>query len=251
MSRGPNGRRQASLDRIHNRRSADSSDHRRGSCAQRSWILGPRRFSGCLAVVRMIGSPWIFFTTITSLLLAPFFRPLGFASMWLCEKLFGTAYAPNAAFDIGLQVAVALALCRAAVHAGAPILPAALISLIFALHPATSATSMWWSARFDLLATLFVLLSVDAAIRFRDRERVVDLAAALPWRWQRCCRRKSGCRSCRLHRFVGALVHRIANASASGAMGIVLARCSRLVFFSFGGGACSARCPAELPAPFR
>jgi hypothetical protein len=134
---------------------------------------------GCLAVVRMIGSPWIFFTTDHFFAPGSIFRPLGFASMWLCEKLFGTAYAPNAAFDIGLQVAVALALCRAAVHAGTPILPAALISLIFALHPATSATSMWWSARFDLLATLFVLLSVDAAIRFRDRERVVDLAAAL------------------------------------------------------------------------
>ena len=134
---------------------------------------------GCLAIVRMIGSPWVFFTTDHFFVPGSIFRPLGFASMWLCEKLFGTAYAPNAAFDIGLHVAVALALCRVMVRAGTPIVPAVLISLVFVLHPATSTTSMWWSARFDLLATLFVLLSVDAAIRFRDRERVIDLAVAL------------------------------------------------------------------------
>src|ERR1700722_7737083 len=134
---------------------------------------------GCLAIVRMIGSPWVFFATDHFFVPGSIFRPLGFASMWLCEKLFGTAYAPNAAFDIGLHVAVALALCRVMVRAGTPIVPAVLISLVFVLHPATSTTSMWWSARFDLVATLFVLLSVDAAIRFRDRERVIDLAVAL------------------------------------------------------------------------
>src|ERR1700733_7407430 len=134
---------------------------------------------GCLAIVRMIGSPWVFFTNDHFFVPGSIFRPLGFASMWVCEKLFGTAYGPNAAFDIGLQAAVALALCRATVCAGTRLAPAALISIVFALHPAASATSLWWSARFDLLATLFILLSVDAAIRFRDRERAVDLVAAL------------------------------------------------------------------------
>ena len=71
-----------------------------------------------LALVRMIGSPWPLFVDDHFFVAGSVFRPLGFFSLWLCEKLFGTDYAPNAAFDIALHAAVALTLFRVAVATG-------------------------------------------------------------------------------------------------------------------------------------
>ena len=61
-----------------------------------------------LALARMIGAPWALFVTDHFFVAGSIFRPLGFFSQWLCVKLFGTDYAPNAAFDIALHAAVAL-----------------------------------------------------------------------------------------------------------------------------------------------
>src|SRR5215475_6461705 len=64
----------------------------------------------CIALERMIGSPWRLFTTDSFFVPGSVFRPLGYLSEWLCIQIFGTQYAPNAAFDIALQAAVALSL---------------------------------------------------------------------------------------------------------------------------------------------
>jgi hypothetical protein len=47
------------------------------------------------------------------------------------------------------------------------------------MHPAASGTALWWSARFDLLATAFVLLALNAAFAYRASARAGALLAAL------------------------------------------------------------------------
>ena len=151
------------------------------------WVLAPgvagdwgRDDYFQLAFVRMLGSPWALFVH-DHFAPAPgsVFRPLGFASMWLGVELFGTDYAAHAWCGVALHALVALslyALLRRARVGG----PAAVIAtLLFALHPATTGTALWWSARFDVLAALFAFASLRAAIAYREERTVALLAQAL------------------------------------------------------------------------
>jgi len=132
-----------------------------------------------LALARMIGSPWPLLAHDHFPVPHSVFRPLGFASMWLDTRLFGTAYAPHAICDLALHAGVALALFGVLRRAGSSTLVALLAALAFALHPAASGTAQWWSARFDVLATLFVLLALQAALAYRARPSGLALGAAL------------------------------------------------------------------------
>ena len=132
-----------------------------------------------LAFVRLIGSPWPLFVHDHFPVPGSVFRPLGFASMWLGEWLFGNDYTRHAASDLVLHAGVALALLGLLRRAAVPIVPATLCTLLFALHPAVLGTSLWWSARFDLLATLFVLLALQAGLAYRQGARISSLCAAL------------------------------------------------------------------------
>lgn len=132
-----------------------------------------------LALARMIGSPWPLFAHDHFPVPHSVFRPLGFASMWLDTRLFGTAYAPHAICDLVLHAGVALALFGVLRRAGASVVVAILAALAFALHPSASGTAQWWSARFDVLATLFVLLALQAALAYRVRPSALTLGAAL------------------------------------------------------------------------
>jgi len=132
-----------------------------------------------LALARMIGSPWPLFAHDHFPVPGSVFRPLGFASMWLDTRLFGTAYAPHAICDLALHAGVALALFGMLRRAGATSFVALLAALAFALHPAASGTAQWWSARFDVLATLFVLLALHGALAYRTRPSTLALGAAL------------------------------------------------------------------------
>jgi len=132
-----------------------------------------------LALARMIGSPWPLFAHDHFPVPGSVFRPLGFASMWLDTRLFGTAYAPHAICDLALHATVALALFGVLRRAGATSIVAMLAALMFALHPAASGTAQWWSARFDVLATLFVLLALRGALAYRARPSALVLCAAL------------------------------------------------------------------------
>lgn len=133
-----------------------------------------------LAFVRLLDSPWALFVH-DHFAPAPgsVFRPLGFASMWLGVELFGTDYAAHAWCGIVLHALAALslfAMLRRACVDG----PAALIAtLLFALHPATTGTALWWSARFDVLAALFTFVAMRAAIAYREERTVASLAQAL------------------------------------------------------------------------
>ena len=132
-----------------------------------------------LAFVRLLESPWPLFVHDHFPVPGSVFRPLGVASMWLGAAMFGADYAAHAASDLALHVAVSLALFALLARIGLAALPAAGATLLFALHPATIGTALWWSARFDLLATLFVLLALNAAWAYRERQRWPLLAAVL------------------------------------------------------------------------
>src|SRR5690242_13162668 len=121
-----------------------------------------------LAFVRLVGSPWPLFAHDHYPVPGSVFRPLGFASMWLGVQLFGSDYAAHAWSDVALHAAVALALFALLRRLRIAPWPASLATLAFALHPAAAGPALWWSARFDLLATLFVLLALVAAVAYRD-----------------------------------------------------------------------------------
>jgi hypothetical protein len=134
---------------------------------------------GVLAFVRLLGSPWPLFTHDHFPVPGWVFRPLGFASMWLCEELFGTDYQANATFDLALHVGVSLALFCLLRRAGIGRALAFACATLFAIHPAAIGTALWWNGRFDLLSTLFILLALDAAFAYRDGRNAVALALAL------------------------------------------------------------------------
>lgn len=132
-----------------------------------------------LAIARMAGSPWALFIQDHYPVPGAVFRPLGFASMWLDTALFGTDYRGHAAVDLALHAGVALVLFAALRGFAIPRLAALAATLLFALHPAAIGTAQWWSARFDVLATLCVLLAIGAGWRWRTRPSRPALLACL------------------------------------------------------------------------
>lgn len=133
-----------------------------------------------LAFARLVGSPWPIFVH-DHYVPAPgtVFRPLGFASFWLSEALFGIDYRAHALADLVLHAGVALALFFLLRRVAVPRVLATCCVLLFALHPAVIGAALWWSARFDLLATLFILLALNAAFAYRDHARGGALFCAL------------------------------------------------------------------------
>lgn len=133
-----------------------------------------------LAAARLVGSPWPLFVQ-DAYVPAPgaVFRPLGFVSFWLGTAVFGTNYAAHIIGDLTLHAGVALALFGVLRSVAIPRWLAALCCLLFAVHPAVVGTALWWSARFDLLAALFTLLSLRAAFAYREQGRTIALAFAL------------------------------------------------------------------------
>ncbi|MDR3387758.1 MAG: hypothetical protein P4L92_11960 [Rudaea sp.] len=134
---------------------------------------------GQLAFVRLLDSPWPLFLHDHYFAPGSVFRPLGFASMWLCERWFGRDYAANAAVDLALHISVSLALFGLMRRTRIPRMVALPCAALFALHPAAVGTALWWSARFDLLAALFVLLSLNAAFAYRSGGPALTLVTAL------------------------------------------------------------------------
>lgn len=121
-----------------------------------------------LAMARLIGSPWVLFVT-DHFVAAPgaVFRPMGFASFWLGHALFGAEYAPHIAFSLALHALVAVGVFAVARAAGAGRVPAFVGTMVFIAHPAVTGTALWWSARFDVLATGFGLFALAAALKYR------------------------------------------------------------------------------------
>jgi hypothetical protein len=87
-----------------------------------------------------------------------FHRPNGMLAWWLLTQGFGLAAHLHYAVQIAVHAACALALLCLARGLGATRTAAFTVAALFVVHPATVATSLWLSNRFDLLATLGLLL---------------------------------------------------------------------------------------------
>lgn len=133
-----------------------------------------------LAMARLIGSPWVLFVT-DHFVAAPgaVFRPMGFASFWLGQALFGADYAPHVAFSLALHALVAVGVFAVARAAGAGRVPAFVGTMVFIAHPAVTGTTLWWSARFDVLATGFGLFALAAALKYRRGASILYLPVTL------------------------------------------------------------------------
>ncbi len=133
---------------------------------------------GLLAYSRMLGDPLPIFVH-DHFPGSLFFRPLTMAFWWLTVALFGTASVPQYVCNLALHLAVASALGALAFELTRARTAAVFAALLFALHPIGIGTALWLSDRFDLLATLFSLLAVLAASRYRDGGRTWHLIATL------------------------------------------------------------------------
>lgn len=132
-----------------------------------------------LAMVRLVHTPWSFFLHDCYPVPGTEYRPLGYFSMWLGQAFFGSDYAAHARLDLALHAATSVALYGLIRRAGASVIVSLTCAGLFALHPAVIGTALWWSARFDLLATLFILLALHGALSYRRRPGAVALACML------------------------------------------------------------------------
>ena len=169
--------------------------------------------------------------------------------MWLCENC-SAPPTPQCRVRYRIAAQVALASPRGGPHAGAPILPAAADLAHLRPGPATSATSMVvGTLRFARHAFRIAVLQTGQRIRFRDRERVVDLAAALLLALAAMLSKEIGLDAVAARTVCGALVH-IALPTMSGADRLCLALFTA-GFFPLAMERVGNGCPAALPAPFR
>jgi len=111
-----------------------------------------------------------------------FFRPNGMLAWWLANRGFGLVPAWHYALQILVHAGCALALLGLMQRMGASRLAAVSASAVFVVHPATVATSLWLSNRFDLLATLGLLLCLRLLFSPRlGRPAVYAGLAACAW----------------------------------------------------------------------
>jgi hypothetical protein len=133
-----------------------------------------------LALARMLDNPlWLFVRN--HMLSMPYFRPVGVAFWWLAEHAFGPDAAAQYLVNLMLHAGVALALWRFIATSTCCGRLGFAAALVFALHPLAIGTSLWLSDRFDLLATLFGLLALHAAWRFRCDAGARAASASLAW----------------------------------------------------------------------
>lgn len=108
-----------------------------------------------------------------------FHRPNGMLAWWLLTRAFGLASYAHYAVQIGVHAGCALALLALMLRLGATRRAAFVTAGLFVLHPATVATSLWLSNRFDLLAALGILACLRLAFspRLGSPHVYVGLAA--------------------------------------------------------------------------
>ncbi|MBS0584131.1 MAG: hypothetical protein JSS42_13620 [Proteobacteria bacterium] len=131
-----------------------------------------------LAFVRLLHQPWLLFTHNHFPDYA-YFRPLGVLLWWLVAAIAADAawpqYALNLVLHLGCVAALYTLLQR--LRHDAPLNAA--WAALYAAHPLAIGTALWLSDRFDLLATLFSLLAVSAALAYAAHARAATLFGLL------------------------------------------------------------------------
>ncbi|MEN1728582.1 MAG: hypothetical protein AAGJ52_09080 [Pseudomonadota bacterium] len=120
-----------------------------------------------LAMARLVDSPIAFFFSDHFVLPNGAFRPMGYASYWLGQALYDTSFYHHALMSWMFLLVLALGFWTLLRRFEIAPMPALLATLIFSAHPVAIGTTLWWSARFDILAVLFVLFALDQAQQAR------------------------------------------------------------------------------------
>lgn len=95
-----------------------------------------------------------------------FYRPLPFLSLWLDYTIFHTHYWGYHLQSIARHIANALLIIRLGERIGLSRTSASFASLLFATAAVNFEPVLWPAARFDLMATLFTILAMLAALRY-------------------------------------------------------------------------------------
>jgi hypothetical protein len=133
---------------------------------------------GMLAIVRFLDNPFeVFFREHIPGGL--YYRPLGMLFWWLSERAFGTSAPPHYLVNVLLHAGVAAALWGLLGRLCGNRWVALVAAAIFVLHPISVGTTLWLSDRFDLLALLFGLLGLRAALAHSCSGSLPSLLATL------------------------------------------------------------------------
>lgn len=112
-----------------------------------------------------------------------FFRPLGYISYWIDFKWAGYKPALWHVWNVALHAANTFLVYVLARSLSFRVFPAITAALIFAIHGSRPEVVSWVAARFDLLATFFVLLTLIALNRHlatpRLRWRIIMILSAV------------------------------------------------------------------------
>lgn len=131
------------------------------------------------AFLRLLDSPWPLFVQDHFPVPAAVFRPLGYASMWWEVQAFPPHYGWHYSVQMALHLGTAVVLWRTLRALQVSALPAWIATAAWTLHPVAVGTTLWWSARFDGLATLGVLAALLGAIEWRAHGRRRALCGTL------------------------------------------------------------------------
>lgn len=101
-----------------------------------------------------------------------FYRPLPFLSLWLDYTIFHAHYWGYHLQSIALHVANACFLARLGERIGLQAASARFAALLFATAAVNFEPVLWPAARFDLMATLFTILALLTAQRYRSQDAV-------------------------------------------------------------------------------
>ncbi len=117
-----------------------------------------------LALLRHIDSPWDIFTS--NIAASYFHRPVALSLFWLTVDMLGTNAMTHYAVNLALHGWVAIEVCAFATLLSANRRTSMWIAAVFLVYPATAATPLWISDRFDLLATALMLCSLRFMAQF-------------------------------------------------------------------------------------
>ncbi len=135
---------------------------------------------GMLAIARFVDMPLQYFVAdhIPGSL---YYRPIGMLVWWVTERVFGASATLHYVVNLALHAAVGVVLLRVLATAGLHAGLSFLLALAFTLHPVSIGTTAWLSDRFDLLAALFGLLALRAAMLHAGSRRTGAGIVALVW----------------------------------------------------------------------
>ena len=120
---------------------------------------------GMLAIARFVSNPFGSFVH-DQFPGGLYYRPVGMLVWWFSERTFGAIPFGHYCLNLVLHCSVAVALGSLIQRFFGNRWLSLFVAACFVLHPIGIGTTLWLSDRFDLLALLFGLLGLHAALRF-------------------------------------------------------------------------------------